>query len=398
MSYQPTILMTVSTFYPSINAGGPVRSSLGMIQHLLPYYRFKVITFDHDVGEKKPYQNIISNEWQERFDADVYYMSRSRYSLRELQRVISQISYDVIYNGSFYEPKFSIATRLLHYFGRIKRKNIVLSPRGEFATLVKRKWNLKSQWHKKLYIFATNFLKFHRGIFWHATSEMEREEMELFFQKYKIDRNPSIFTVSNMTPLLKSDVPRFIDKQPGSLRLVFLARIHPKKQIHYALKCLKNVQGNVVFDIFGPIDPPDWDYWNQCQEIINSLPNNIIVTYHGIVEPEHVISILQKYHAFIMPTLTENYGHSIVEALIAGCPVIISDQTPWQALQNKGIGWDIPLDQPERYESVIQDLVDMDTEHYTKISETAKRFGETETNPSKIIDDYRNMFDQAIRS
>jgi hypothetical protein len=33
-----------------------------------------------------------------------------------------------------------------------------------------------------------------------------------------------------------------------------------------------------------------------------------------------------------------------VEAWSAGCPVLVSDRTPWRALAADGVGWDVPLE------------------------------------------------------
>jgi hypothetical protein len=46
---------------------------------------------------------------------------------------------------------------------------------------------------------------------------------------------------------------------------------------------------------------------------------------------------LAEYDLFLFPTLGENYGHVISEALASGCPVVISDQTPWRNLEAEGI-------------------------------------------------------------
>ena len=40
----------------------------------------------------------------------------------------------------------------------------------------------------------------------------------------------------------------------------------------------------------------------------------------------------------------ENFGHVFLEALAAGCPLIISNKTPWLELKEKGVGWDLPID------------------------------------------------------
>ena len=42
--------------------------------------------------------------------------------------------------------------------------------------------------------------------------------------------------------------------------------------------------------------------------------------------------------------LDENYGHTIVESLIAGTPVLLSKgTTPWDNIEDEGMGWLVPL-------------------------------------------------------
>ena len=47
-----------------------------------------------------------------------------------------------------------------------------------------------------------------------------------------------------------------------------------------------------------------------------------------------------------------------------GCPVLISDQTPWRSLEEKGVGWDLPLSKPEMFQEVLERCVDVNDEEY----------------------------------
>ena len=47
----------------------------------------------------------------------------------------------------------------------------------------------------------------------------------------------------------------------------------------------------------------------------------------------------------------------------AGCPLIISDRTPWQNLEEKGIGWSIPLEDKINWDKILQTCVDMDNDN-----------------------------------
>ncbi|MGC4099092.1 MAG: hypothetical protein QM706_18430 [Nitrospira sp.] len=65
----------------------------------------------------------------------------------------------------------------------------------------------------------------------------------------------------------------------------------------------------------------------------------------------------------------------IVEALLAGCPVLISDQTPWRDLQTKGVGWDLSLADPQRFREVLQSCIDMDQAAFSALSKQAWEYG-----------------------
>jgi glycosyltransferase involved in cell wall biosynthesis len=53
---------------------------------------------------------------------------------------------------------------------------------------------------------------------------------------------------------------------------------------------------------------------------------------------------LQTVHVFVLPSKGESFGHAIFEALSLGCPVLISNQTPWNNLLAQNAGIDLPLD------------------------------------------------------
>jgi glycosyltransferase involved in cell wall biosynthesis len=74
----------------------------------------------------------------------------------------------------------------------------------------------------------------------------------------------------------------------------------------------------------------------------------------GDLKHRELMNILPNFDVYILPTHGENFGHSIFEALSAGLPVIISDQTPWKNLEAQKVGFDIPLDEPNRFVKAIE--------------------------------------------
>ena len=148
-------------------------------------------------------------------------------------------------------------------------------------------------------------------------------------------------------------------KSRRRLRAVFAARIAPTKNLHFLLEVLARCDGDIHLDIIGPLEDPD--YWARCQALMPRLPAAVSVEYIGEATHRDLQQRLSTYDVMILPTLGENFGHVIVEAWGAGCPVLVSDRTPWRQLTANGLGWDVPLDH-EPWISAIGDCLDMGPE------------------------------------
>ncbi len=125
-------------------------------------------------------------------------------------------------------------------------------------------------------------------------------------------------------------------------------------------------------DIYGPLE--DKTYWGETEKLIKSLPENIKVEYKGLVSHNEVVERLFEYHFFLLPTLGENFGHVFLEALAAGCPLLISNRTPWVNLKEKEIGWDLSLEKPQQWVEVINECLNYNQENYNYLSSKARGF------------------------
>ena len=94
-----------------------------------------------------------------------------------------------------------------------------------------------------------------------------------------------------------------------------------------------------------------------------------------------------------MPSLGENFGHSMLEAMSAGCPIIISNKTPWKNLKEKNIGWDIDLNNKNKFISVINDCIKMNQEKYNVISDNAFKFAKDFSNNEELIEKMKMIFE-----
>jgi glycosyltransferase involved in cell wall biosynthesis len=170
----------------------------------------------------------------------------------------------------------------------------------------------------------------YRAVLWQASSEFEKQD--ILRVKVASLVAPNVMVAPNLISIAKPIIDEISKgrrdvRTPGSLRIVFLSRIAPKKNLDYLLSVLNKVDIAVDLSIYGPTEDPA--YWSLCQGLIKALPIHIKVTYQGEVAHEHVAQTFAAHDVFIFPTRGENFGHVIYEALAAGTAVLLSDQTPW---------------------------------------------------------------------
>lgn len=381
---KPTILVFIDHFLPGFKMGGPLTSVINLIDHLNDSFEFKIITSDRDMGDTKPYPNIQTNTWIAQSNAVVNYLKSGFSKPIQILQIIRQTDADVIYLNSLLSPIFSIYIVFLNKIGLIKNKKIVISPRGETYTEA-----LLFKKHKKqIFLKTAHIFKLYKNIYWQASSEVEKNFIisNLHIQPEKI------VVAQNLTQKSSQMLQPKSPKNPTdeSLKIVFLSRISKDKNIEFTFDILQNISKNIVFDIYGPIE--DTFIWKKCQEKISNLPNNISVNYKGPVDKDQVKNVFSEYDLMFLPTFAENFGHVIVEALSVGTTVLLSDNTPWRDLKQKGFGWDISLQNAKAFENAI-----IETANLTAVEKNEKRqlirqdFDKIINNPA-ILEANKNVF------
>jgi glycosyltransferase involved in cell wall biosynthesis len=164
---------------------------------------------------------------------------------------------------------------------------------------------------------------------------------------------------------------RWPPKSPGQLRAVFASRIAPTKNLLFLLEVLAGCGGRVHLDIIGPLE--DRGYWGRCRSLIERLPANVTVAYVGEAAHADLQRRLSTYDLMVLPTRGENFGHIVVEALAAGCPVLLSDRTPWRHLAAQGVGWDVALDR-EAWAGAIGECLALDADDHLAMRSRAREY------------------------
>lgn len=372
------VLVFIDWFRPGFKAGGPVQSLDNLAAHLSGEIDFYIVTRDTDYCEDQPYTTITPDAWNTLQDGlHVYYISAGRLNKDTFKTLIKERNYDRYYINGIYSRYFSILPlQLLQGSG----KKLVLAPRGMLAGSA---IAIKSG-KKKLFLAMAKLLGYYREVVFHATSAQEVLDIRKVFGD-----KPVVLLAENL-PRKRQSQPAAIAKQPGELRLLCLARIAPEKNNLYAIEVLKKATQRITIDFFGTAY--DSEYAAQCRKAAAELPANVTAAFHEPVPSEEVPELLAKYHALLLPTRGENFGHVILEALSCGRPVLISDQTPWRGLKDKKAGYDLALNKPEAFTEVIESWTKLSAEEFAAWQTGALKTAEAFSSGKNLVEASRRLF------
>ena len=381
---KPIILIFTLFYFPGYKAGGPIKSIRQMINSLSDDFDFKIITSDRDAGDSHAFKNVPINKWTAYKNVTIFYYKQSNNFLY-LLKIINNVKHDAIYLNSLMDRKFTMKILILMYFRLIKHKPILLAPRGECSIGA---LSIKT-FRKISYVSLFQIFGLFKKLKWQASSQFEKNDISqlIAFDPSELNIICVAPDISNDTPPPLSKIGRDIKKP---LQICFLSRISKMKNLDFALQVLTQIDIPIVFNIYGPIE--DEAYWNNCKNIIKKIPNTVDVIFHDRIDPAFVIEILAQNDLFFLPTLGENFGHVIAESLLAGTPVLISDQTPWRNLENHGVGWDLPLNNPDSFRKAILESANKSSEDYINWRSIVQKYGYDISNDPKTKNQNKDMF------
>lgn len=370
------IFITIPWFLPAYKAGGPIRSVANLVNQYSDA-EFYIFTGDRELtGELLT--NINRSQWLTfNSNTKIWYASKSGCKNQMIMQT-EKLRPDVIFITGLFSWHFTLVP--LIYCNAPKK---IISVRGMLhpGALSQKTW--KKRW----YIRMMKWMGIPSRVYFHATDEEEKKFVQnIFGEKTKI------FVAGNIPSGFEwQSLPW---KTPGSLNLVTVALISPMKNILSVLQALGHLKSKVNYTIYGAVK--DELYWKQCEEEIKNLPENIKVEYKGSVEFDRVLACLADNHVFIMPSESENFGHSLYEALSAGRPVITSENTPWKALRESHAGINVDSHSENEIADAIEFFSEMDSEELEKWSRGAHEYAVKNLNMDKWMEEYSVMFGEGI--
>jgi len=368
---RPIILCFVTHFLPGYRSGGPARSIANFVDRLGDRFDVRIVTSDRDLGDCEAYQNISIGSWNRQGWACVYYIQKKRLNLRMVVKLCEEVKPDLIYLNSFFDLHFTIIPLLARYLKLISKRPWVIAPRGEFSPGALK---LKA-FRKALFLLIVNRVGFYKETHWQASSDIEKLEIQR-----SLGNQASLIGVApDLTPLVEPRFSAALPRPPGPLRLIFLSRISPKKNLSFLFRVLATFRYEAELAIYGPKE--DLAYWRHCLNQSIFVPKTVAIKYYDAIPKERVLEIFREHDLFVFPTLGENFGHVIFESLSAGTPVLTSDCTPWQ--QDAELGLQVLELRESLWISVLEQWANFDDEILLQRRIAAKNYA-SEYNNSNL--------------
>jgi len=348
------IVIFYDYFYPGYKAGGPVQSLFNLSGLLGRECTVNVITTAYDINSSTPYAGIEINQWNKvrlpgsEKAINVYYSDQSL-TKKRINCLIKELTTDVIYLNGMFSYKFFLLPLLTLKTIPYDYK-IVISPRG----MLKKGALSRKPLKKKVYLLYLQLTDLLNKAYWHATSEEEAIDIKMHFPN-----NRGVVVAPNIPKVPVANI-NYQDKEQGKIRLAYLSLINEHKNVLLLLQLIHASKKDIFLDIYGPVI--DVKYWQQCKALINKMPGK--VEYKGEVQPVNVQHVLSQYHALILLTKGENFGHALYESLSVGRPVITSYFTPWNDLEQKKAGVNVDINDRNDCLKKLHDLAGLNQEDY----------------------------------
>lgn len=353
------MLLILSQWYPpAFKAGGPIRSVFNLVEGLKGQIELSVLSSGRDIDGT----SVLHSP-----DSGVQVIRANG----EMLRILRQHK-GLVYLNTMFSWRYGILPVLVC-------RDILLSPRGMLRPSALNHKSLK----KKLFLQLANYLNLYKNTHFVASTEEEAEDIRSAIGRYaslRVIPNAACMPADELNP------PK---KVPGALRLLFVGRIHPIKNLDFLLDVLRSFPLKTELHIVG--NDEYTTYRKRCEELMSACREaGHSIIYHGARNTAFIHELLETTHFLVSPTKGENFGHAIFDALAGGRPVLISDQTPWLGLERKSAGWDIPL-QHQSWNQHLKAICDMDQDAYDRLCAGALDVAKTYYRESAAVSGFVDM-------
>ena len=126
-------------------------------------------------------------------------------------------------------------------------------------------------------------------------------------------------------------------RHQGVRNALFLSRIHPKKGLLLLVDAWEKVRPNGWRMIVA--GPDEEGHKRLVEDAVRNAGIEEDFIFVGPVEGAAKADLFSSADLFILPTMSENFGLAVAEALAYGIPVITTVGAPWKGLVEHSCGW-----------------------------------------------------------
>lgn len=281
-------------------------------------------------------------------------------------------------------------------YARKAGKPYVLSPHGMLypTALAVSSWKKRimgALWYRNDVMRATCL---------HATCRQEMEHCRAYGYKGPIAVIPNAVVFPDYLRGFVRNVDSFKFRN-GKRHIGFLGRLHPIKKVEniiYALDCLRGYEnGNkllnmVCLQIMGKFDD-SYELW--LKDEVRRLGLQGHVEFLGLVSGKDKYDKLANLSALMVPSLQENFGMIVPEALICGTPVYASFGTPWEELKTEMCGW-WNDNSPETIAFIIKEILNTSEEQLFEMGNNGRKLIEQKYEQHKVATMMKQLYEWIV--
>jgi len=339
------ILHIVATYYPAMRYGGPVRSVQGLCKALCDLgHDVHVFTtnVDGDTNSDVPLKKPVNLDGVKIWYFPTNWLRRLFWSPEMMIFLKQEIpSFDLVHLHSVFLWPTSAAARV----ARANGVPYVLSPRGMLDQKLIRK---RSRWLKSIWIKMIERRNLARAGCVHLTSEVERHA----YENLNLPAG-SIEIVPNGIDLdIQYESAAFADLLPTTRPYaLFLGRINWKKG---ADLLVKSWTGVAEWDLVIAGNDEE-NLRAELEQLTKNLGLADRIHFIGPVDDEDKWGLYHRARAFLLPSISENFANTVLEAMSVACPVLVSPGVGLSdAVVQHGCGLVIQRDEDSISEAILK--------------------------------------------
>lgn len=201
---------------------------------------------------------------------------------------------------------------------------LVVSPRGMLAPEAlgfsrTKKWLFWKLLQRNAYAHAAA---------WHATSAAEADDIRAFGIRAPIAIVPNGIDLTTASAAMREQ----------GRTLLSLGRIHPKKGLRHLVAAWANLAPEFSGWRLRIVGPDEAGHASELKTLATRLGASRL-SIEPPVFGRDKIDVLLNASLFVLPTLNENFGIAVAEALGAGVPAVVTKGAPWAGLLSNRCGW-----------------------------------------------------------